>query len=213
MKKLIRILLALFFSSSAFFCVSSFAEESKILGTFSPKLRQFVIGHPGALQILTNTLSEAFSNRTVQLYYFYSNDKSLPVSYHYYPSESAVGICILENQTPLDEFSTFVFEAVNSEGEKHFQELSHRAEVGDISRTDYATEIMRVEFTAVKRTGDLLCNLKPNDKEIFDSHTYKHFFECPKKFEDFLIYTKNISLPERDPFEEYEAQYDLLRKH
>jgi hypothetical protein len=200
------------FVLSLLLCISSWAQQTNILNSVSPKLRQFIIDHPAASKLLTDTLSEAFSNRVVQIYYFYSDDKSLPGSYHYYPSESAVGICILESQQPVDEFSSFIFEALNSEGEKHFQELSYKAQSGNISRTNYATEIMRVEFAAVKRTQNLLGNLKLNEKEISGSHLYKHFLECPSKFEDFLIYTKKISLPERDSIKEYEAQYDLLRR-
>jgi hypothetical protein len=197
-------------------CVSSWAQQTNVLNSnysVSPKLRQFIIDHPGASKMLTKALSEAFSNRTVQLYYFYSDDESIPRAYHYYPSESVVGICIRENQQPVDEFITFLFEVLNSEGEKHFQEIIQKAKSGTISKTNFATEILKVEFEAVKRTRDLIGNLKLNKKEISESDYYNRFVECPNKFEAFLSYTKKVSLHgDRDSIKDYETQYDLLRK-
>ena len=65
--------------------------------------------------------------------------------------ESVVLITIRENQQPADEFICLIFEALNSEGEKHFQEIIKRAEPGILSRTNFASEILKVEFEAVKK--------------------------------------------------------------
>jgi hypothetical protein len=195
-----------------FLYTSSWGQERNILDMVSPKLQQFLIGHSAASELLTNVLSEAFSNRTVQLYYFYSNDKSNPRASHYYPDESVVGITIRENQQPSDEFICLIFEAMNSESERSFQELVHKAESGDISRADFARKMLKVEFKAVKRMRGLISNVKLSDKEIADSYYYNRFVECPNKFEDFLTYAKRISPSERDPVKEFEAKYDLLQK-
>ncbi|HXI68995.1 MAG TPA: hypothetical protein VNN22_01420 [Verrucomicrobiae bacterium] len=200
-------------------CLSSWAQQTNLLNSsysVSPKLSQFIIDHPQASKLLTNILSEAFSNRTVQLYYYYSDDKSIPSAFHYYPSESVVGITIRENQLPSDEFISLVFEVLNSESEKHFQDLYQKAQLGSISRTNFAQEIMKVEFKAAKRTRDLIGSLKLSDKEMAESKQCRRFIECPNEFEDFLSYTEKVNqitnALRRDPIKEYEMQYDSLRK-
>jgi hypothetical protein len=195
-------------------CVSSWAQQTNILNSnysVSPKLRQFITDHSGASKLLTNALSEAFSNRTVQLYYFYTDNESTPRAFHYYPDESVVGIVIRENQQPSDEFISLLFEVLNSESEKHFQEITQKAENGDLSKTNFITEILKVEFEADKRTRDLISDLNLNKKEISESYFYNRFIKCPNKFEDFLPYQKMVS-PNRDLFKEYGMEYDSLPK-
>ena len=101
---------------------------------FSPGLEQFINSHHGTLELLTNTLFEAFSNKTVVLYYFYTEDKSRPQAGHYYPNDATVEIMLEENEAPVDQFIGFIFEAVNSEGEKNFKHICLQAEAGEISK-------------------------------------------------------------------------------
>ena len=204
-----QLLIVLF---STFFCVSAWARGLEVLNMASPKLREFLIAHPAALQSLTNILSRAFAERTAVLYYFYSENESTARAAHYYPSDSDVGITIRENQQPADEFICLVFEVLNSESQKLFQELIRKAESGTISRSDFAQEMLRVEFKAAQGTRDLLGTFRLSKREISKSHFYKRVDGTPKRFEDFLAYTKMICAPERDPFAEYEAKYDSLRK-
>ena len=192
---------------------SSQAEEGRILNTLSPKLRQFLSENPKAYQSLTNSLSEAFAKRTLQLYYFYSDDESIARASHYYPNEAAVGIFIRENQQALDEFICLVFEAINSISEKGFLELFAKAESGEISKDNFTREIAKLEFKAAKRTRDLLMGIRPSGSEAFRSYYYKRFKDCPDDFEDFLLYSKKVSSPHRDSTKEWEMKYDLLRKH
>ncbi len=199
-------------SVSLLMCIPSYAEESKLLSMVSPKLRQFLTTHPGTLAVFTNTLSEAFSRRAVQVYYFYSDNDSEPRTYHYYPSESVVGICVRENQQPLDEFLCLVFESLNSESEKAFRDLYRRAESGGITRTGFAQEMLKVEFNAAKRMRDLVRRLKLNEKEVSESYYYTRFSGCPDGFDDFLSYIAKVS-PARDAIKGYEGRYDSLRKH
>src|ERR1035437_10771122 len=77
---------------------SSQAQNSNIFSMVSPKLKQFLTAHPKASSTMSNVLSEEFSNRTVQLNYFYSNDESAAKAYHYFPDESSVCIVIREHQ-------------------------------------------------------------------------------------------------------------------
>jgi hypothetical protein len=193
------------------FGFSSFAQESGIVSMVSPKLRQFLKIHPDALQVLTNTVSEAFTRKSLQLYYFYTTNDFVDRSYHYYPSDSVVGVCIRENQEPLDEFISLVFETLNSENEDQFQTIIRKAESGDVSRNDFAQEIIKIEFIAEKQVIKTIEHLKLTEKEKSDSHFYKEEVACPDEFKDYISYIRQLS-PGRDPVKAYEAQYDLLRK-
>jgi hypothetical protein len=192
-------------------CLSASGQQSNFQRMFSPKLRQFVASHPAAMHIITNAVSEAFSNRTAQLYYFYSEDASVPRASHYYPSEAAVGIMLRENQPPIDEYLCLLFEVVNSESEERFRAIYQKAQSGDISRRDFPRAILKEEFKAAIRTRDLIKQLKLDAKEVAESEECQHFLGCPTKFEDFLDYSQKISSPERDAIKEYEAVYDSLR--
>ncbi len=193
-------------------CIAGWAQEVKVLSMCSPKLRQFLSSHPEAFQAFTNTLSRAFGHRPIEIYYFYSEDKSVPVASHYYLEEGGVGIKIRENQTPSDEFICLLFEVINSESEEYFKELITKARAGTVSRRDFAEEMLRTEFKAVEKTRGLLPHLNLSKQELADSHEYKQLINCPKEFKEFLTYTRKITSPHRDAIKVYESAYDLLRK-
>jgi len=176
----------------------------------SPKLRQFLTANPEASRMLSNVLSEAFSNRTVQLYYFYSEDESVARACHYYPDESSVSIRVRENQQPCDEYIILIYEMLNSEGEKRFRKIFHEAQSGTVTKEDFIRSILQQEFEAYKRTQSLLKTFKLGKGEIAKSYYYNRFFHMPGDFEEFLAYQKKVS-PKRDPVKEYGSQYDYLR--
>jgi hypothetical protein len=197
-------------------CASSWAQGSNVIGEVSPKLKTFLSDNPVAIKILTNAISSAFSNRTARLLYFYSNDKSEfeARAFHYYPNvvgQPEITLCVRENQIPLDEFIAILFETLNSKGEPGFTKLSQDAYYGTISREQFAKEVRRYEFEAIKNTQAALITLKFSKKEINGSFYCRRFIECPTDFADFLTYSKKIS-PNRDLDKEYELQYDSLRK-
>jgi hypothetical protein len=198
------------------FCVSSWAQSSNVVSEVSPKLNKFLSDNPAAIKILTNAISSVFSNRTARLLYFYSNDKSEfeARAFHYYPNvvgQPEITLCVRENQSPLDEFIAILYETLNSKGEPGFTKLSQDAYYGTISREQFAKEVRRYEFEAIKITQAALNTLKFSKKEINGSFYYRRFIECPTEFADFLTYSKKIS-PNRDLDKEYELQYDSLRK-
>src|SRR5205809_7066972 len=90
------------------------ASAARFTGMLSPKLRQFLQAHPPALAELTNSFDAAFTNRTIQIYYFYETDESMARAYHYYPKDLSVVIVLRENQEPSDELITLLFELINS---------------------------------------------------------------------------------------------------
>ncbi len=192
-------------------CASAVAQQGDVSTIVSPKLREFLGKNQKALHVLTNTISEAFSNRTFQVYYFYSDDDSIGRASHYYPDESVVGILIRENQQPLDEFISLLFESINSTSEKHFQQVFEKVKSGAISKSDFVKEMDRTEFIAIKRTRDALKGIPVTKNEAGESYFYKRFVECPDGFDDFVAYSKKVASPHRDTTKEWEAKYDFLR--
>lgn len=190
------------------------ADQGTLESRLSPKLRQFLEPRPAALKALITSISEAFSNRTYWVTYVYSDDDSEARAFHYYPNTIGlpdVIICLRENQQPLDEFITLVFEVRNSTGEKRFREITDGAKAGKLSKDQFVRGILQQEFEAIKSTRDSLLILKPSEKEKNSSYYYLRYSECPNDFEGFLSYTKRVSR-KRDPVKEYEEQYELLRK-
>ncbi len=190
------------------------AQQGMLESRLSPKLRQFLAPRPAALRSLGASLVEAFSNRTYWVCYIYSDDDSEARAFHYYPNTIGlpdVVICLRENQEPMDEFITLLFEVLNSKGEKRFRELTDEARAGTVSKDQFVREVLRREFEATKSTRDSLLMLKLSEKEKSGSHYYPLFSECPSEFEGFLSYTRRTSR-KRDVVKDYEAQYDSLRK-
>jgi hypothetical protein len=187
---------------------SARAQMSEWLDPFSPGLRKFLTTHPEDFRTLTNIAYEAFTNRTVRFYYFYTQNESVPWADHFYPNDNEVWMHIKADQPPADEFLLIIFESLNSKGEKRFEELWSQARSGNISKTNFALEITRQEFVATKRTRDLLGELKFSKKEISSSHYYKNFSGCPDSFDDYLAYLKELK---STAIKNYEAQYDLIR--
>jgi len=180
----------------------------------SPKLKKFLSDYSETAKIFTNAVSNAFSNKTVRLYYFYSDNDSEARCFHFYPNRAGmpeVVLCVRENQAPLDEFICVLFETLNSKNESEFWKLFQDASLGNISREQYAKEILQHEFEATKNTRAILLTLKFEKKETGESHYYREFAECPTNFDDFLTYSKKLS-QDRDVLKEYELQYGSLRK-
>ena len=193
---------------------SSRAQETNFLGSVSPKLRKLCLHNPPAWTMLTNTISAVFTNKSVSVHYYYSDDEAKPRAFHYYPRTigmSEVVVCVRENQQPWDEFITIVYELLNSRSESRFGALCDQARVGTISKAEFAKEMMRAEFEAVRAMHDLLGKLKLSENEASGSWYYGRFIGCPNDFEGFLSYRKKVS-PQIDPIKQYEAHYDALRK-
>jgi len=191
-------------------CLGSAAQQASILNSVSPKLRQFLSETPRAFASLTNCMAEAFSNRTVQLYYFYSDDEKRARASHYYPYESVVGILIRENQEPVDEFICLVFEAINSTGQERFIGVFTKAQSGQVSKEEFTREMEKIEFVAIKRAREVLRAIKLSSKQVDKSYYYKRLIDCPDDFDDFIAYSKKVS-PHRDTTAEWAAKYDMLR--
>jgi hypothetical protein len=183
-------------------------DESRGQTGVSPKLWEFLTEHPAASQVLSNVISQVFTNRTFQLYYFYSDDESVPRASHDYISKSEVAIYIRENQQPFDEFIGLLFEALNSTSENKFLELFAQAKSATIPKSEFASAGCKLEFDAVRRARDLLINIKLRKSERNKSHFYKLFMGAPNNF---LVYSKNVSSRHQDIVKEWGMKYDSLQ--
>ena len=195
-------------------CCSSFAQETNILNAVSPKLKKLLITNPAACAALTNSFAAATAKGSLCLLYFYSENNKAPRAFHYYPHSvgmAEIVLCVRENQHPWDEFIAIMFELLNSKNEDRFEQLGDRARSGSLSRKEFVHGIMRLEFEAMKATGDVLRKLKPPKKEISGSQYYATFTNYPGNFEGYLAITK-ANAQGRNPMREYGAQYDALRK-
>jgi hypothetical protein len=191
-------------------CLLARADQSYIQN-MSPKLREFLGDHPPAYRLLTNTISQCVSNRTMQIYYFYTDNESEARAAHYYPAEGVIGITIRENQEQLDEYVCLVFELLNSGNEKLFEELFNKAETGAISKSEFVREFRLAEFKVMLQVKQLLGGIKTSRREVNKSYYYKRIQGCPDEFEQYLVFTKQIS-PNRNRTKELEMKYDLLQK-
>src|SRR5262249_55874707 len=151
------------------------------------------------------------SNRTIQIYYFYTEDASVPRASHICADEALLRISIRENQQASDECICLMFEILNSEGDDRFKKLSEQAMKGTKSKSYFVKEVMRQEFYAVKKTQALLGHFGLSKSEISESYYYNRFIQSPDDFEEYLSYKKEVS-PDRDQEKEYGQLYDSLRK-
>jgi hypothetical protein len=120
-----------------------------------------------------------------------------------------VFICVRENQQPFDEFSSLLFEILNTRNEARFLKLTDDAKAGKVSRDEFARGILRSEFDAIQDTKTSLIALKLDKSATAGSYDYPRYLNCPSKFDDFLSYAKKVS--KRDVFKEYQEKYDELR--
>ncbi len=202
------------FSLLTLLCAPSWAQSSNATSEVSPKLKKFLSDNPQVANLFTNAVSSASSNRTIQIFYFYSDNESEARSFHFYPNAAGlpeVMLCVRENQTPLDEFITVFFEIQNSKRENYFQNLEQEAYYGTISREQFAKEVLQNEFQATTNVRSTLLSLKLQTNDIVNSDYYQSFKECPTNFEGFLKFSKEAS-PDRDVMKEYESKYDSFRK-
>lgn len=193
-------------------CIVSRAQDTTFLDMTSPSLKAFLLQRPKELECLTNIFSQVFTNKKVEIFYFYSEEDSKPRSFQTYPDESTVNISIRENQKPVDQFICLVYESLNSEGSVELAKICQRAESGNISKEDFAQGLLKIEFGAVKKTRDILTSLKLKKRDISESDYYESFKRCPDEFKAFISYEKSTST-NYDPIANYEAQYDAIQKH
>jgi hypothetical protein len=184
-----------------------------LMTTFSPKLRKLLASHLDAFTVMSNSTSLAFHTNTVSLTYFYCQDDSVPRASHYYPQTAGMADAVLlirENQEPWDEFTSIIYELLNSKNQPRFQKVFEKAKAGSISKKEFAIEICRIEFDADLAMREILRGMKLTKKEKSQSYFYKRITDCPTDFEEHFAYQRKVS-PKRDPIKEYESSYDELQ--
>jgi hypothetical protein len=86
------------------------------------------------------------------------------------------------------------------------------AKEGTISRVDYATEVMKQEFSAEKKLKNIIPTFGLTPQEVADSYFYNRCIQCPDDFDAFLVYVRKVS-PQRDAFKDYENYYDRQKAY
>jgi hypothetical protein len=193
---------------------STWAEEGWLFSRMSPDLQKFMVAHPGALTVLSNAFSQSFSNRSVGVFYFYSTNEAEARAAHYYPGAGGapeVFICVQENQYPIGQFITLLFEILNARNERQFKNLFEDAYNGSVSKKVFVATIGHLEFARTLETRALLMPLHFSRKEIKQSDYYERLLNCPTNYAGFLAYEK-VTRSKRDPDKFYEAEYDQVRK-
>jgi hypothetical protein len=185
------------------------ADEEKNLESFSPPLREFLKEHSQAKEMLISALDQAVNTKSLEIYYYYSEDASRERAYHLYPNASTLVISVRENQLPIDQFFCFLFEALNAKGEPRFKALFEDVKSTRISREDFPLAVLKIEFSAQLMIKKLIQLLPFTEKEKADSYFYGRVVNAPDDFDSFLLYLKKVS-PNRHPIEDYKIRYDLL---
>jgi hypothetical protein len=183
------------------------AGESKLTTQMSPKLKEFLSFHPKELSLLTNFVVGSFSNKTVRIMYYYSEDGADARAYHYYPDAKTVSIVLKENQEVCDEFICILFELINSQSQSLFVSLSREVAAGSIDKNEFAREVLKREHQAMLRAKNLLRQVNPS-KEIASCYSYQRLAECADKFEEFY---ENIRSKTPEIIKNYEEMYDVMR--
>lgn len=191
-----------------FFPFFACAQQKDLFSVISPKLVRFLSDHRAAFNALKHT--QALTNRTFRVFYFYSDDENVPKASHYYEGESNLYIYLRENQTAPDEFLCLFFELKNSENDGRFQKIVDLAKSGEIGRDTFAREIMKTEMQSTIRVRDVLSDFQFTKKDIKESKYYTKFKNCPDNFDEYLEYGRPLAYP-RDVFKEYELKYDALK--
>jgi hypothetical protein len=181
------------------------AEQMSILEMASPRLRTLLNAQPVLLRELTNSLATTFAHKRIRLFYFYSN-ASETRSFHMYPDTSTIFIYIPQDLVPLDEYLLLLYESINATHESDFVSVYQKASAGKIGRSDFAREILKVEFETVLQVRKKLRGFALDTE---NSLYYDRFKKCPDNFEDFLLDVKKPSA-KGDVFSFYERQYDSL---
>jgi hypothetical protein len=185
------------------------AGQLRVMPLLSPKLREFLGAHPLAAKELDQVITEDFAHRSVQVYYFYTDDETAARAFHYCPTTNAVVFCVRENQNQVDEFLCILFEMLNTKKDPEFRMLQNMVRLRGISRTNYARDMIKVEFATLQEEKTIINNLHFSNPEIAQSATYRHFMDSPSKFDDFLANSKKLA--NRDVVKQYEDQYDSLQ--
>jgi hypothetical protein len=197
----------LLFSSLFAICISTKAQD-----TFSPQLNHFVECHPQALLILSNAVVKTKGSAGVRIdtFYFYTDDETVPTAHHNWALNGSpqVAIYIRGGGQPVDEYLNFLFEVINTRGDKVFKELFQQAASNQISKSNFVRGVLLQEFQAAKAVQKLLTQLGLKPDEITISKCYDDFLNTPDDFDKFLSYAKDPARQGAEPG--YEELYDRL---
>jgi hypothetical protein len=186
------------------------ALYGSFIDSLSPKLQLFLKQHSSISNSFVESSREVLQTRRVQLYYFYAADPSVPPATHYDAAVNSTAIVVKENQEPLDECVCILFELINSTHESQFSQVVKKAYSGELSKSEFAKELLKIEFSSTIKVQKLLKTEKFESQETKSAEHYNRLLACPTKFDDYLKFIETT--PSRNPVKEYESQYEDLVK-
>jgi hypothetical protein len=193
-------------------CTNCSKQSTALVQMLSPKVREFIEHHSEVNELLTDAFREATTNRTMRVYYFYTEDVTVPPAFHSWTfSASNFVIFVRENDWPVDELTGIFFELINSQRDDKVQAIVQRAALGRIGRQDYVVAIAKEEFAAAPKLQAFLNRLRLSKQEMAECRDYQFFAGAPMDFETFMSHMKEASLKGRNYFGFYEEQYDAIR--
>ena len=118
-----------------------------------------------------------------------------------------MNIAVRENQHPLDEYISILFEILNSANEESFSKLARDAERGKVARSEFPLKALAIEHRTVSQTRDLIRTVPLEEADIVDSQLYYSFLKSPDGFDEFVAYVQS-NQGRRNALQEYSNQYD-----
>ncbi len=159
---------------------------AELLPTLSPALRRLLDNSSEARTVLSRALAQTSGARQLRVRYFYRGDSKEPWSdyFHYGPNVLYVGLAM--SQTDWDEYVALVFELENSLNSDQSHELWASALRRELSASDYASELLKLEYAALCRANGRLESVSAVEPQLADSQRYHEMIEGTRSYNEFV---------------------------
>lgn len=110
-----------------------------------------------------------------------------------------------------DQVACLVYEAINAQNERQFIEITEEAHKGEMTKTQFIHNILRLEHKSLKKTRAFLSNLVPyKDIDLSQTIFYSKMSGTPEEFDAFIEYLQRIKREDYDVFKHYSDFYDFV---
>lgn len=112
---------------------------------------------------------------------------------------------------PLDQIAALIYECKNAQNEQIFGEYIQAAYMGNLTKTEFIHNILRLEHKKLKETRAFLTVQYPfSDMDPSRTEFYRRMLHTPENFDAFLDYLHRIKREEYDVFDMYSRFYDFI---
>lgn len=141
-------------------------------------------------------------------------DNSRPVSGRgaesYSGCVAVVRVSRAKSISPTDKCASLMFELLNLQSKHDFHSLHLAASGRRISRDDYATRCVRLEYAALKKAHEFFCTYPLANANFQNDSFYCGVFLHNGDFSDYVHYLDGLDGGEYDPREYFKRAYDTL---